>query len=228
MSTRIKLLLVICSVFVAAIAIGSNMGFKLNYTLLTNTDANNANWVGVPYFYQTSPSAQTVCDDIGGNIAGDCAAGTATTVSYFDTANNAPYTHSCTSTKNNFALVPGQAVSVFVSAAGCTWKVVGSHNDAYDTTSGISFAINGDGNNANWISVPYHTTAGDAIGLCTQINAACSNYVTTVSYFDTANNAPYTHSCASTKNNFAIIPGVGISAFVSAAPAANCWHPAHY
>ena len=119
MSTRIKLILVICSVFVAAIAIGSNMGFKLNYTLLTNVDNNNVNWIGLPYFYQNlaAPTAINLCDDIGGLTAGDCAAGTATQVVYFDTANDASVTHSCASNKNNFNLAAGRGVAVAVNSA---------------------------------------------------------------------------------------------------------------
>jgi hypothetical protein len=68
MNIKIKLLLVFGLVFVSAIAIGSNMAFELNYTLLTNTD-DNINWVSIPYFDNYFQS-QNICDDIN-NV--DCA-----------------------------------------------------------------------------------------------------------------------------------------------------------
>jgi len=226
MSTRIKLLLVICSVFVAAIAIGSNMGFKLNYTLMTNAAGNNANWIGVPYFYQTAPTANTICNDIGAGAAGDCALGTATQVAFFDTAANSYTTYIC-GQKGDFSLVPGRGYQVGVSVAGCTWKIVGSHDDSYDTTSGISFYANAAGNNGNWTAVPYHSTAPDSASLCTQINAACSNIVTQIAYFDTAGNSYTTYICGQ-KGSFNLVPGMSYQVGVNAASAANCWHPAHY
>lgn len=228
MSTKVKLVLVICSVFVAAIALGSNMGFKLNYPLVTNTASNNLNWVALPYFYQTNPTSQTICTDIGDSGgAGDCPINTATQVVWFDTANNAyATTYSCAG-KNAFNLVPGRGYQVAVTAA-CTWKMVGSHDDTYDTTQGISFYANTAANNLNWIGIPYHTTAVDSAALCTQINAACSNIATQVVYFDTANNAySTTYSCGG-KNPFNLVPGMSYQVAVTAASAANCWHPAHY
>jgi hypothetical protein len=226
MSTKVKLLLVFCSVFVAAIAVGSNMGFKLNYTLLTNTDGNNVNWIAIPYF-DNYTTAENVCDDIGGDSAGDCAAGTATSLGTFDTANNADITHSCGSTKSDFAIVAGKSYKVSVSVAGCTYKIVGSHDDSYDSANGVSFVTNADSNNLNWIAVPYHTTAANAEAICTQINTGCSNIVSSLGYYDTANNADVTHSCGSSKSNFTIVPGTGLKASVTAA-GTSCWHPAHY
>jgi len=222
MTYKVKLLLIVCSVFVAAIAIASNMGFKLNYNLVTNTAGNNVNWVSIPYFDNYS-AAEDICTDI--NTV-DCAAGTANSVRYFDTANNTDVTHSCGSTKNNFNIVAGQAYAVFVTTS-CTYKLVGSHDDSYDSTLGISFSTNSAGNNVNWIAVPYHTQASLAENLCTEINTACSNIVSSIRYFDVANNTDVTHSCGSTKNNFSITPGTGYAAFVTAA-GSNCWHPSHY
>jgi len=222
MTYKVKLLLIVCSVFVAAIAIASNMGFKLNYNLVTNTAGNNVNWVSLPYFDNYSV-AEDICTDI--NTV-DCAAGTATSVKYFDTANNADVTHSCGSTKNNFNINAGISYGVFVSTS-CTYKLVGSHDDSYDSTLGVSFLTNAAGNNINRISVPYHTQAAAAENLCTEINSACSNIVSSIKYFDTANNTDITHSCGSTKNNFSITPGTGYAAIVTAA-GSSCWHPSHY
>jgi len=226
MSTKVKLILVICTVFVAAIAVGSNMGFKLNYNLLTNAANNNINWVAVPYF-DNYTTAENVCDDIGGDSAGDCAAGTITSLSYWDTANNAGYTHSCGSTKNDFAVTAGRGMQATVTAA-CSWKIVGSHDDSYDTTNGLSFITNAANNNVNWISVPYHSTNAAAEALCTEINTDCGNIATSASYWDTANNGAYTHSCGSTKNNFNLVPGTAVQLTVTATGSSGCFHPAHY
>jgi len=220
MSTKVKLILIFCSVFVAAIAIGSNMGFKLNYSLATNAAGNNINWVSLPYFDNYS-----VAEDICTDVNGDCPSA-ATQVAYFDTANNADSIHTCGSAKNNFAINAGIGYAVSVASA-CTWKIVGSHDDSYDSTNGVSFATNAAGNNINWRSIPYHTQAAAAENLCTEINTACSNIVSQIAYFDTANNADSIHTCGSAKNNFTIAPGKGISISVTAA-GTSCWHPTHY
>jgi len=223
MSTKVKLFLVLCSVFVAAVAVGSNMAFKLNYTLLTNTDGNNINWVSLPYFdnYTIAPS---ICNDIN-NV--DCAPGLMTSIAYFDTATNSRIANNCGSPKSNFNIIPGRGYAISVTANTCTWKIVGSHNDAFYTTLGFSFATNIDGNNINWVSVPYHSTAAVAESLCTQINANCANIATSAAYFDTATNSIVTHLCGSTKNNFNVAPGRAIAVSVTAT-GSSCWHPAHY
>jgi len=223
MSTKVKLLLVICSVFVAAIAVGSNMGFKLNYALLTNTDNNNINWVAIPYF-DNYTAAEDICTDI--NTV-DCTAGLASSIAYFDTATNSASTHGCGLPKNNFNIDAGRGYALSVTAGTCTWKIVGSHNDNYDATSGVSFATNTDNNNINWISVPYHSTAAVAESVCIGINANCANIVSSVAYFDTATNSASTHGCGLPKNNFNVLPGRALAVSVTAA-GSSCWHPAHY
>ena len=112
MSIKAKLFLVLCSVFAAAVAVGSNMAFKLNYTLLTNTDHNNINWVSVPY-HSTATVAEGLCTQINANCAN-----IATSVAYFDTATNSYAGFICGGTKGNFNIVPGRAIAVSVSAAG--------------------------------------------------------------------------------------------------------------
>jgi hypothetical protein len=200
------------------------MGFKLNYALLTNTAGNNINWVSLPYF-DNYTAAEDICTDI--NTV-DCTANQAGLIGYFDTVNNSAQSHTCGSAKNNFNLVTGRGYSISAAAGTtCVYKLVGSHDDAYDTTSGVSFLINGAGNNINWLSIPYHATAATAENLCTQINAGCSNIVGLVGYFDTVLNAASTHTCGSAKNNFNLVPGRAYSASVSAA-GSSCWHPAHY
>ena len=223
MTNKVKLLLIFCSVFVAAVAIASNMGFKLNYNLVTNSAGNNINWVSIPYF-DNYTAAEDVCTDI--NTV-DCAAGTASSILYFDTANNSFVGHTCGSSKNNFNIVAGSAYQIFVTTS-CTFKLVGSHDDSYDSTNGVSFYSNATGNNINWISVPYHTQSALAEALCTEINTNCANIVSSITYFDTANNSFVGHTCGSSKNNFNIVPGSGYQAFVTSASAGACWHPSHY
>jgi hypothetical protein len=224
MSTKIKLLLIICSVFVAAVAVGSNMGFKLNYALATNTDGNNINWVAIPYF-NNYLSAAAMCTDI--NTV-DCTAGLATSIAYFNTATNTYASFICGGTKGDFNIQAAKGYAVSVSANTCTWKLVGSHNDSYDTApTGVSFATNTDGNNINWVSVPYHSTSALASALCTEIKTACSNIATSAAYFNTATNTYASFICGGTKGDFNILPGRAIAVSVSAA-GSSCWHPAHY
>ncbi|OGF62863.1 MAG: hypothetical protein A2Y62_08335 [Candidatus Fischerbacteria bacterium RBG_13_37_8] len=223
MTNKVKLLLIVLSVFVAAVAIASNMGFKLNYALLTNTGGNNANWVSIPYF-DNYANANDVCTDI--NTV-DCTAGTATTVTFFDTATNAYTTYACGG-KNPPAINAGRAYSVFAAAgSACTWKLVGSHDDSYDSTNGISFTTNTANNNMNWVAIPYHTQSANFNGLCIDINADCANVVTQVTRFDTANNSYVTYACGG-KNPPTVNAGDGLGIFVSSAPGAACWHPSHY
>ena len=223
MSIKAKLFLVLCSVFVAAVAVGSNMAFKLNYTLLTNTDHNDINWVSLPYFNNYTVS-ENICVDI---EFVDCSWGIVPWIAYFDTATNSTVTHMCGSAKSDYNIFPGRGYAIAVTTNTCTWKIVGSHNDAYDTTLGVSFETNTYGNNINWISVPYHSTVTVAESLCTQINANCTNIATSAAYFDTATNSDVTHACGSSKNNFNVIPGRAIAVSVTAA-GSSCWHPAHY
>lgn len=79
-------------------------------SLVTNATGNNINWVSVPY-HTTSSTAQDLCTEVGA---------TATSIKYFDTANNSFTTVACGG-KNNFSLTPGLGVGVEVSA-NTTWN----------------------------------------------------------------------------------------------------------
>ncbi len=210
------------------VAIASNMGFKLNYTLQTNTQNYNLNWVSLPFFYWDVNSSGTItAEDIVADVDNDCGAGTTTSVRYFDTANGQYVSHSAGSTKNDFTISAGVGYAVEISAS-CTWTIVGSHDNSYDPggANSISLVTNTQNYNLNWVSVPYHTQSATAEALCTEIlNQNGGTGVTSVRYFDTANNIYVSHSCGSTKNDFSLNAGLGIAVEVSSA---LTWQPTHY
>ena len=205
-------------VVLAGLAMASNMGFKLNYTLQTNAAGNNLNWVSLPYF-----NNYTVAEDVVTDVDGDCGAGTVSNVKKFDPYNNSYTTHFPGSSKNNFTIDTGISYGVKVSAS-CTWIIVGSHDDNYDPggSSSVNLILSGGGiSTDNWVSVPYHTTLSNAEDLCGEIGSTASS----VRMFDTPNNSYTTHICGSTKNKFSLTPGLGVAVRVSSN---TSWHPSHY
>lgn len=132
---------------VGAVALASNMGFKINIPLT----AGWANYVAIPYF-NSYPNASAMFTDITGATAVKRWNNTTGTIEQWSGSRG-----------TNFATTAGEAYIVNV-AATTTWVVVGSHNDTASVTLTAGFA--------NYIGVPYHTTRTTASELFTELPAA--------------------------------------------------------
>jgi hypothetical protein len=192
-----NVLLVLAAVAVLAIgsaAIASNMGFKISIPLT----AGYANYVSLPY-YNSYTNAASIFNDITG----------ASAVKRWD---NPTFTlQQWSGTRGtNFNVTPGEAYIVTVSST-TNWIVVGSHNPslAITLTSGY----------ANYVSVPYHTTATTAATLFNQIAGASA-----VKRWD---NPTFTlQQWSGTRGtNFNITAGEG---YIITVGSTTSWTPAHY
>ena len=200
-----KFFVVLLVLAASSALLASNMGFKL-VRPLTNTGNFQLNWVSLPYYWGTSATASTVCSDIGVN---------ASEVDRWDKVGEAYQAWVCGSSGTDFSISPGEAVMVKVTSAS-NWTIVGSHNPGAVvnlTTTGVL--------QLNWVSVPYHTTAATASGLCTDIGA--NSYE--VDRWDTGSEVYQAWVCGSSGTDFTLTPGEGVIIKVTAA---TNWTPSHY
>jgi hypothetical protein len=202
-----KFFVVLLVLAASSALLASNMGFKLVYPL-TSTGSYQLNWVSLPYYWGSSATASSVCTDIGGN---------AYSVSHWVRSSETYEDWSCTfSSGTDFAITPGEGIVVKVTS-GTNWTIVGSHNPttAYGLTKTGILQL-------NWVSVPYHTTAATASGICTDVGA--NSY--SVSHWVRSSETYEDWSCVySSGTDFAIAPGEALAVKVSAA---TTWTPSHY
>ena len=194
----------VVAMLVAGGIFASNMGFKLNYSMLTGTNS-----LGLPYNAQTNiTNAETLIDDI--ELANP---GAVSSVSRFDTATNGLQTYTG-SAGTNFTIVKGEG---YLAAVGSdiSYIIVGSHDPGYMVNFATGTQI--------W-SYPYHSTLTNAEGLINEIEAV-NPVVSSVSRFDTATNGLQTYT-GSAGTNFALTPGEAYHVAVGAA--VNGYVPSHY
>jgi len=217
------------AVVLAGGALASNMGFKLNYTLIAGTQTtpetaiggdglsqDGQNDVSLPDF---GPPGLLTARDLITDINTSTPANQAGAVSKFLRDNDTFCTYTgvkgtpCTS---NFALLPGESYRVRVlGTVNVPYLVVGSHNPAlshvFIATSQPTpeTAIGGDGfsqDGQNSYNFPYHSTAVTAKDLISEIGTAA----TSVSKFLRDNDTFCTYTgvkgtpCTS---NFTLVPG---------------------
>ena len=197
MRTKVLLGVAVALMLVVSVAtIGSNMGFKISIPLTVGYD----NYVGIPY-YNSYTDANSVLTDIGAN---------AVTVNRWDNTLGGLQTWNGVR-GDNFAITPGEAYIVIVSAT-TNWIVVGSHNPGL----AVPLTINYD----NYVSVPYHTTATNAGTLWSQIPdcATVNRWDNTLGGLQTWNGVR--------GDNFPLTPGEGLIIIVNSSSAS--WAPAHY
>jgi hypothetical protein len=143
----------------------SNMGFKLNYTLLQAGTASGTNTISLPFNRQIGiDNAEQLLNDI--NTTGT-PAGKAVNVQQYLSSTDALLLYAkAPADPAPFALAPGIGYFVKVSA-NTSYIVVGSHNPGYTHTFlGIGPAATG----RNFYAVPYHTTRINAEQLLDEIN----------------------------------------------------------
>jgi hypothetical protein len=187
----------------------SNMGFKLTYGMIS-TGNYQLNWVGLPYYWGTAATANSVCADIGANAA--------EVHHWIRGVGNEKYeSFLCGVGGTDFTINPGEAYLVKVSAA-TNWVIVGSHNPSLmvNLTSAGNYQL-------NWVSVPYHSTRTNASGLCTDVGANASEVH---HWIRGAGNEKYeSYLCGVGGTDFTLVPGEGVLIKVTAA---TSWTPSHY
>lgn len=227
-----------CMVMLASLAMASNTGFKLNYTLHYVLNYSNTNWVSLPYFYypdgninNTTERTTSICTDI------NTTAGTpvVANIQKFDVVNDAPVTNFCsTVTSQNFPIVAGESYAVVPNRDNVRFDIVGSHDDDFDNAGDPTHAITlhyvTNYSNTNWVSVPYHTTLARTTDICNEINTQAGGpVVANIQKFDVVNDAPVTNFCSTvTSQNFPIVAGEGYAVVPQPAGDGKTWHPSHY
>jgi hypothetical protein len=216
MRTKVLLGLAVALMLVVSVAtIGSNMGFKISIPLAAfSAGANDGlNWVALPY-YNSYADAAAVFADVPGCAEVDLYDPLTQTVRIYDGGFNL----------DNFAvstsgqLIDAQAILVKV-VANANWVVVGSHSPSMQMTLSAFSAGTNDG--LNWRSIPYHTTAADALTLFSQIPN-----VAELDLYDPTTQTVRIYDGGFNVDNFPITPGVGILIKVTAS--SSTWAPAHY
>jgi hypothetical protein len=229
-------LIALSAMLVAGSALASNTGFKLNYPLkFTTATASNQNWMSAPTFYFPNgnvsvalQNAVDMCKDLNDFVVSNPPA-KVLTVGKWDTVNEVNVTQQCVSNKNAFNLVAGEGYAVVPVAANIVVNIVGSNNDTFAPNKGgtatypLQFSTP-TASNLNWVSVPYHTTADNAVQLCGAWNQQTSNNISQVVKWDTTNEINVAQQCVSFKNAFNLVPGEGYAAVPLIAGQAISWN----
>lgn len=164
---------------VALLAVGalfaSNMGFKINYQLLSGSNAgsfNGTNALALPANAQTGiTDAATLYNDIGSAVV--------TNIQRYLESNNGIEQYPGV----NFSITPGEGYFVKVNT-DTNYIVVGSH----DPSLGVSLESGANPNSfngTNHIAYPYHSTASTASQLYNEIG---STVVTNIQRYVESNN----------------------------------------
>jgi hypothetical protein len=193
MRTRVALALAAALMLLISLAaVGSNMGFKITIPLT----AGYANYVSLPYYSNYTNAASLLAD------IPNC-----TAVKRWDNSTGTYQMY--TGRGTNFTVIEGEGYIVNVSVSG-SWVVVGSHDPG--------FALPLTAGYANYVSIPYHTTATNASTLLSQIPNC-----TAVKRWDNPTGTYQMYTGRGT--NFPLTPGEAIIVNVGT----TCtWAPAHY
>jgi hypothetical protein len=182
----------------------SNMGFKLNRTLLglSNPTPSAINTLGLPYFRQSG------IDDAF-QLLGDIEAGDTTRVTNIQRWN--PTTDTLTvyagavTDPVGFPLEAGAGYFVVLGNSSLNYIVVGSHDP------GLSLTLKGTGSTPsgiNFFSYPYHSTAADALQLIADIEDGDTTKVTNVQRWNPTSDTLTVYSGAVTDPvAFSLTPG---------------------
>ena len=145
----------------------SNMGFKLNYPLASNTTSRSGtNSLALPYNQQTN---LINASDLAADINATAAPGTVLQIGRFNKQIDLLQVYDTVTLASDYALVPGEGYRVQVNQP-VDYIVVGSHDPGLviglDTTG-----TNGSKSGTNDFAFPYHGTAAFASDLAAEINA---------------------------------------------------------
>jgi hypothetical protein len=203
-------LVAVLAVVLAGGLIASNMGFKLNYTLIAAGQAtpeggnslDGTNDISLPDFPQSGMvSANDLRLDIGPAANGG--------VIRLLRASNGSQTYTGKGAGLNFNLTPGDGYRVRVTgAANVNYIVVGSHNPSLShTLIAAGQPVPEGGNSAdgtNSYNYPYHSVAATANDLRLEIGPAANGGI---SKLLRANNGSQTYTGKGAGLNFNLVPG---------------------
>lgn len=220
--TLIGLALGVSLLLAAGGLFASNMGFKLNYPLITGdggvTSASGTNTLALPFNQQTDlVDAFDLIQDINTTAGSGAVVQLVEFLPASDGLN--PYDGQSGSA---FPLTPAQAYQVQVNT-NVNYIIVGSHDP------GLVVNLTAPGPNSasgtNFYAYPYHSVAADAFELITEINSAAgSNAVVQIVEFLPASDGlnPYDGVAGSA---FPLVPGQGYQVQVASNVS---FVPAHY
>lgn len=223
-------LVAVLAVVLAGGLIASNMGFKLNYTLIAAGQAvpeggvslDGTNDISLPDFPQTGMvTANDLRLDIGAPANGG--------VSRFLRATNTLQTYTGKGAGVNYNLVAGDGYRVRVTGAtSVNYIVVGSHNPSLSHTLVAAGQPVPEGGNSldgtNTYNFPYHSVAATANDLRLEIGAPANGGV---SKFLRATNTLQTYTGKGAGLNFNLVPGAAYRVRVTGASNVS-FVPNHY
>jgi hypothetical protein len=209
----------LATVALAGGLIASNMGFKLNKTLIvagqpvsgvgeTGNSLNGTNALGLPFNRQVGMNnASQLKTDIGGSCV---------QVSKFLRSNNSGFAYTAARSGQpgsvDFALEEGVGYRVRVTgASNVSYIVVGSDDPSYAVSLIVSGQAVPEGGNSlngtNEIAYKYHATSATASALKTEIGASCVS----VSKLLASTNANFAYTAARSGQpgsvDFPLVPG---------------------
>lgn len=204
----VAVVLAVCVIAAAGTLLASNMGFKLNYSLLTTAGAVSAtgkNTLALPYFRQTgvNDSHQLILDIGNGSVT------PVTNVQRFNKNNDtfAVYTGRMGTPAPLFSLVAGDGYFVAMNS-NVNYIVVGAHDPSLSyTLQAPSAGVSATGKNL--YAPPYNITATNSFQLILDIGGGVVTPVTNVQRFNRVNDtfAVYTGRMGTPAPVFALAPG---------------------
>jgi hypothetical protein len=207
---------------VGGVVVASNMGFKLNKTLVGPTAAvsiSGTQDIGLPFNQQTT---LVKASDLRADIIGSGATGVS--VARFNPVTDALQVYAGTSVADDFNLVPAEGYRVKVTL-GSAYIIVGSHDP------GLVVNLDGPGTNGSksgtqLYAYPYHSTANTASALRQEIlSQAGGGVVVSVARFRPVNDALQVYAGTSVADDFALAPG---ESYVIKTSADIAYVPSHY
>jgi hypothetical protein len=207
---------------VGGVVVASNMGFKLNKTIVgpsVGVSASGTQDIALPFNQQTSlvNASQLRADIIASGATG-------VSVSRFNPVTDALQTYSGISPADDFPLTPAEGYRVKVST-GSAYIIVGSHDP------GLVVNLDGPGTNGSAsgtqvYAYPYHSTSNAASALRQEILDQSGGGVSvSVSRFQPVSDSLKTYSGISPADDFALTPG---EAYVIKTTADVAYVPSHY
>lgn len=230
--TRRNVLLILCAAAVLLVAGGlfaSNMGFKLNRSLVGPGGlSSGTNTLGLPYNRQIGiDNAEQLIVDM--RTTGT-PANSVSLVSKFNPLNDSTESYTGTTPgQTPFALAACECYRTQVTAP-VQYVVVGSHDPALACTlKGTGTPVDTQ-TGTNRFAQPYHATFDDALEMLNDANTNGSpvNCVASVTRFNPADDSSETYTGSTPgQSPFAVVPGECYTIAVSTS--ANCtWTPSHY
>lgn len=210
------------ALLVGGVVVASNMGFKLNKTIVgpsVGVSASGTQDIALPFNQQTSlvRASHLRADIISSGATG-------VSVSRFNPVTDALQVYAGISVADDFDLSPAEGYRIKVSG-GSSYIIVGSHDP------GLVVNLDGPGTNGSasgtqLYAYPYHSTASAASQLRQEIlNQSGGGVSVTISRFNPVTDALKVYAGISVADDFALTPG---ESYVIKTSADIAYVPSHY